>query len=107
MRSRRAARVLSAAAGHDAPGERGGDDAERDVDQEDGAPLAAEQVQVEQPSSQDGTRHGGQAHQRAGGTSALRRCSGGNTTFTSARPCGIITDPNRPCSVRATIRKTT
>ena len=37
-------RVLPAAAGQDAPAERGSDDAERDVDQEDGAPLAAEQV---------------------------------------------------------------
>ena len=38
------------------------------------------------------------------GISALRRCSGGKTIFTSARPCGIITDPNRPWNTRATIR---
>jgi hypothetical protein len=58
-------RVLSAAAGQDAPAERGGGDAERDVDQEDGAPLAAEQVQVKQPAGQDGPGHHGQAHQGA------------------------------------------
>ncbi len=40
------------------------------------------------------------------GVSALRRCRGGNTTFTRARPCGIMTDPHSPCNARATIRKT-
>ena len=39
--------------------------------------------------------------------SALRSRCGGKTTFTIANPCGIITEPNRPCRTRAMIRKPT
>ncbi|HEY3502841.1 MAG TPA: hypothetical protein VGN37_08690 [Actinocatenispora sp.] len=59
------AAVLATVPGQYAPAECGGEDPERHVDQEDRAPLAAERVQVQQPTGQDRTGDRGQPHDRA------------------------------------------